>query len=281
MIALDDDPLELWRRAADVLRERIAAVVGDRPLSMAMIAGSGVMEAFADTTAIIDVPYRDLPGIPLPTVAGHVHSFRVLEIDGRLLGLFCGRFHFYEGHNVATVMAPIALTKLLGIEHLLISNAAGGLHPLSSVGDVMIVADLVLACNRSIPSPRTPLPLRGRPVIDHNWTQAIVAECNFTFTPIRQGTYVQVLGPSYETRAEIRMMRRMGADAIGMSTGVEAHYAHALGISVCAFSMITNTLSDTSHTIVTHAEVLDAAITARWKARRVIEAAIKWVSLSA
>ncbi|MBS1562276.1 MAG: purine-nucleoside phosphorylase [Bacteroidetes bacterium] len=273
------DPLQRWHDAALVLRERLQHVLHGRSLSMTMIAGSGVMDAFDPMTTVAEVSYRDLPGIPEPTVSGHAHVFRVVDVSGILVGVFGGRFHVYEGHDVSTILAPVAISRHLGVRHLLISNAAGGLHPASAVGDVMLVCDLLNATMLSLPPCLPPPPVRNRAVIDARWHADILRGCMQRSTAVRQGTYVQVTGPSYETRAEIRMARRMGADAIGMSTVLEAQYASAIGMSTAVCSMITNTLSDTRRAIVSHAEVLDAALMARTTMRVVIEAAAQSVSL--
>lgn len=262
-----------------VLRERLDSILGDRPLSMTMIAGSGVMEAFDAVSTVAEVSYRDLPGIPAPTVSGHAQVFRVVDLSGVLVGVFGGRFHLYEGHDVSTILAPVAISHLLGVHHVLISNAAGGLHPACAVGDVMLVTDLLNATMLSLPPCLPPPSVKNRAVIDARWHADIVRGCMRRSTAVRQGTYVQVTGPSYETRAEIRMARRMGADAIGMSTVLEAQYASAVGMSTAVCSMITNTLSDTRRAFVSHTEVLDAALLARTTMRVVIEAAAQSVSL--
>ncbi len=274
-----DDPLFRWHSAAAILQARLSAVLGLRTLDMTMIAGSGVMDAFGKAEWIAEIPYRDLDNMPEPTVVGHAHVFRVIELHGVLIGIFGGRYHVYEGHDVSVVLAPVAITHLLNIGHMLISNAAGGLHPRSRVGDVMLVTDVLNATMRTIPPCFPPSRRKNSSVINQFWTSNIARMCAEKSTQVHSGTYVQVAGPSYETRAEIRMARRMGADAIGMSTVLEAQYAHALGISAVACSMITNTLSDTKRTHVSHSEVLDAARQARASMRIVIEAAAESVSL--
>jgi len=279
MHPLIDDPLLRWHSAATILQARLARVLGLRRLDITMIAGSGVMEAFGKAEWIAEIPYRDLPDMPEPSVVGHAHVFRVIELQGVLMGLFGGRYHVYEGHDLSVVLAPVAISHLMNVDHILISNAAGGLHPRSRVGDVLLISDVLNATMHTIPPCFPPSRRKNSSVINQFWTSNIVRMCAERRTQVQCGTYVQVTGPSYETRAEIRMARRMGADAIGMSTVLEAQYAHALGMSAVACSMITNTLSDTKRTHVSHSEVLDAARQARTSMRTVIEAAAESVSL--
>lgn len=274
-----DDPLLRWHSAATILQARLDRELGVRRLSMTMIAGSGVMEAFGKEEWIAEIPYRELDNMPEPTVAGHAHVFRVVELHGILIGLFCGRYHLYEGLDLSVVLAPVAISHLVQVDHLLLTNAAGGLRPSSRVGDVMLVSDVLNATMRTIPPCFPPSRHKNSSVINQFWTSNIARICAERRTQVHSGTYVQVTGPSYETRAEIRMARRMGADAIGMSTVLEAQYAHALGMKTVACSMITNTLSDTKRILVSHSEVLDAARQARTSIRTVIEAAAESVSL--
>lgn len=277
----ETNPLHIWLPAAHALKDRLRAAACAEMPRMVVVAGSGIMDAFEGMTTVCSVEYADLPSMPTTTVAGHQHAFRVIEIGTTLVGVFCGRFHAYEGHSVPTLLAPIAIACGLGSTHVLLTNAAGGLHPLSRVGSVMIITDLLNATPLTIPALPAAQPIRHQPIIDEEWTSGIRHRTAESGIPTTSGTYVQVLGPSFETRAEIGMMRKAGADAIGMSTAIEAHYARTVGMRVAAASMITNTLTDTSSRTVTHEEVIAASNLARHSMRGVLVAAADWVSLCA
>jgi purine-nucleoside phosphorylase len=196
-------------------------------------------------------------------------------IAGRRVMMFCGRTHLYEGVAPDVTTAPLRVAAAHGARHAIITNACGGLHPLFRTGDVMIASDLIDWT--FLPQPehvRTPRPF----ILDDRWGQLAEHRALERGVAVRRGTYMQVTGPSYETRAEIRMARRLGADTIGMSTGHEARAACALGMNVIVCSVISNTLSDTQRIAVTHDEVLQAQQQARERVRNVIEACIETAS---
>lgn len=245
------------------------AVIGRLPAipRMMMIAGSGVMEAIRNLPVLADIPYADLPTMPAPTIVGHGGSLRLVDVDGIPVGIFTGRFHLYEGWPQDVVMAPVRIAHAMRCPHLLVTNAAGGLSPLLDAGDVMLIDDVIDATFRTsmVSGMATP--------VHTAWTARILQETLRFGTSPSRGTYVQVSGPSYETRAEIRMYRRMGAQAIGMSTSRELRHAASLGLTTAACSMITNVLSDSIIRKVTHDEVLETAKTGADRLLAVVRAA--------
>lgn len=245
------------------------AVTGRLPAvpRMMMIAGSGIMEAIRDIPVLADIPYTDLPTMPVPTIAGHGGSLRLVDVDGIPVGIFTGRFHHYEGWPHDVITAPVRIAHALRCSHLLVTNAAGGLSPLFDAGDVMMVDDVIDATFRMSMAIGTAIP------VDGEWTAHILQEALRSGIAPARGIYVQVAGPSYETRAEIRMYRRMGAEAIGMSTSRELRHAASLGLKTAACSMITNVLSDSSIRKVTHDEVLETARTGAGRLLSVVRAA--------
>lgn len=250
--------------AASVLQSRLQT----QP-TVALIAGSGIMQAFRHVHIVATHPMADLPGIIPPSVEGHGSTLvecRIADVDVLLV---TGRLHLYEGYRGEDVLRLVDVCHALGIRSLIITNATGGVNPRTNAGDVMIPNDAIdftfqpLAMGR----PKLPAPC-------HQWVQATLTRCWQEGIPVQTGTYVQVLGPSYETRAEIGLLRRMGADAVGMSTAIEAAYAASLGMQTLICSMITNTLTDTAIRHVTHSEVLTAATSALDTVARVCTLAV-------
>lgn len=239
------------------LRQYLPVVPG-----MAVVAGSGVMDAVRTLPVTAVVPYHDI-GLPPTTVAGHGAELLLVEPDdGHPLLVFGGRYHRYEGHGMDTVLAPVRLAHALGIRSLLLTNAAGGLAPGLRRGCLMLATDvMMLPWRRRWPQGSSGL---RRPIcLDSTWTTRIERRMLSDGLGVSLGTYIQVPGPSYETRAEILMLRRMGGHAVGMSTACEAAEASVLGMRVVACSMITNETSDTVVRPVGHDEVLHTAAVAR------------------
>ncbi|MBU3741347.1 MAG: purine-nucleoside phosphorylase [Candidatus Kapabacteria bacterium] len=236
---------------------------------IAIVAGSGIMRALAGVTVLAEHPMDGIPGLPLPSVEGHGRSLVECSIAGVDVLIATGRLHLYEGSTLAQVTALVDLFADIGTDSLILTNATGGLATTLGVGDVLLPAEIIdMTFRRS--DHASPL----RPSPDVPWLLATLERCAGTALPVRSGTYVQVVGPSYETRAEIRMLRALGADAVGMSTAVELKRAVARGMRTLVCSMITNTLTDTSVVSVSHAEVLDAASRATDRMSQVITQAV-------
>jgi len=249
---------------AQVLQSRLHT----RP-AVAVIAGSGIMQAFRDVTVTAVHAMADLPGVVVPAVEGHGTALIECRLANTDVLLITGRLHLYEGYHTHDVVRMVDVCHQLGINHLVLTNATGGVHPLCSPGDVMIPDDVL-----DLTFSPTGFDRPTRPAPDPDWVRATISDCNNLGLRVLQGTYAQVLGPSYETRAEIGMLRRLGVDAVGMSTSVEATYAASLGMRTFVCSMITNTVTDTAVKHVTHEEVLSTAANAVDTVARVCTVAV-------
>jgi purine-nucleoside phosphorylase len=223
--------------AASILRHGHA-----RP-RVGVILGTGLSDFAQEIESLLELPYQSIPHFVEPTAPTH----RGLLVQGRLGGMpivaLAGRFHCYEGHRAATSAFPVRVLCQLGVETLIISNACGGMNPDYRVGDIMLVEDQI---NFTFDGPLigTSSPQRGivdmsRPFDEELLSLAATIARREDFVAHR-GVYVGVLGPNYETRAEYRMFRRLGADAVGMSTVHEVIVARQCGMRVLALSVVTN-----------------------------------------
>jgi purine-nucleoside phosphorylase len=194
------------------------------------------------------VPFSDLPGLPCPTVSGHAGSFVHGLLNGREVIAVAGRLHLYEGFSAATTALPVRILHGMGAKVLVLSNAAGGIRPDLTPGTLMLVRDHL---NFMWQTP----PLDGRPMCDA-YDAELGALMHGADPGLAEGVYAGVVGPSYETPAEIRMLATLGADAVGMSTIPEVLVARSLGMRVVAVSCITNPASGVSSERLSHAEVL-------------------------
>lgn len=222
----------------------------------AIILGSG-LNSFADALEIeATIPYGSIPGLPASKVPGHAGAFALARIHGHPLLLARGRVHLYEGWTAREVTAGVRLLHRLGVTRLLLTNAAGTLNPQFPPGQWMMLADHLNLTGT------TPL-LGGPNFID--MTEAYSRPLREIFResaaaagiPLHEGVYASLLGPQYETPAEIRMLAALGADAVGMSTVLETIQARALGLEVAAFSCLTNWAAGISGQELSHEEVTD------------------------
>jgi len=252
-------------RSAEPVRDRI----GDVRPEIAIILGSGLGALADQFEDLVRVPFADVPEFPAATVAGHAGALVAGTLGGRNVIALAGRFHMYEGHSAALAGFPVRVMHALGARVLFVSNAAGAVRPDFEPGDLMIINDHL---NLSFSNPLT------GPVQDGDerfpdmsaaydaQLRARLLDCgNNLGIPLREGVYACLSGPSFETPAEVRMLRTLGADAVGMSTVPEVIVARAIGMRVAGMSCITNAASGTSDAPVLHKEVLD--VTARSAAR--------------
>lgn len=212
---------------------------------VAIILGSGLGDSLKDVTAAIELPYSEIPGFPPTTIAGHRGKMISGKIGETPIIAFCGRFHFYEGHPMEVVTLPVRVSKLLGANTLIVTNAAGGINPTFKSGDLMAIKDHLNFIGAS--------PLRGPNLDDLGPRFVSLVDA---YDPIgidlmdrvarkieiklQHGVYAALTGPMYETPAEVKMLHVLGADAVGMSTVPEVIVAVHQGMRVLGFSCITN-----------------------------------------
>jgi purine-nucleoside phosphorylase len=240
-----------------------ARAIGDRlgqVPEVAIVLGSGMGGLARRLTGARRISYREIPHFPSTTVVGHQGELVAGSLGGTPLLVQSGRFHLYEGHPAATVGLPVRVFAELGVRTLLLTNAAGGIRRSFARGVLMLIADHVnLTFRNPLIGPALPGEERFPDMSDpyDRELRALAREVAARRkVGLEEGVYIQVLGPSYETPAEIRMAERMGADAIGMSTAVEVIVARARGLRCLAFSTITNPAAGTTHERLDHADVV-------------------------
>jgi purine-nucleoside phosphorylase len=245
--------------AASLIRDQLS---GCRP-RLAIILGSGLGQLAERIECAANIPYADIPGFPPSTVVGHAGRLVVGAIEGCEVIALSGRFHLYEGHTAAVAGLPVRVAHALGARALFASNAAGGIRATLHPGDLMLIDDHINLMWRN--------PLIG-PIVDGDERfpdmsapydpelLAILRDVALASgIPVQEGVYAAMLGPSYETPAEVRMLRWMGADAVGMSTIPEVLTARAIGMRVAGVSCITNHAAGMTDQPLSHDEVLEIA----------------------
>jgi purine-nucleoside phosphorylase len=209
----------------------------------------------------VRVPFNEIPGFPEVSVAGHEGVVIVGSLGGREIVALSGRFHMYEGHPAALAAFPVRVFHALGAHDLFVSNAAGGISPKLAVGDLMMISDhLNLMGTNPLVGIAREGEIRFPDMTDAynpglRWLLRTTAEA--LGIKLREGVYAGLLGPSYETPSEVKMLRLLGADAVGMSTVPEVIVARALGMRVAGVSVITNAAAGVTGAALSHAEVLE------------------------
>jgi purine-nucleoside phosphorylase len=229
-----------------------------------IVLGSGLGNFVKEIEIEKEVPYEDIPNFPVSTVEGHTGKLIFGKLGGKTVVAMAGRFHYYEGYQAQEVVYPVRVMKMLGVETLLLSNAAGGVNPDYKVGDIMIIKDHV--------SFFTPNPLIGRNIAEFgprfpDMSEPYKKELIDTAKSIarahsydvKEGVYLAVTGPTFETRAEYKLIHVLGADVVGMSTVQEAIVANHMGMQVFAMSVVTDVGIREEENVITHEEVLAAA----------------------
>jgi purine-nucleoside phosphorylase len=258
---------ELERRideASTSIRDRLRAQGADAAPKLGFVLGSGLgaIADLLDAGGQVRIPYRDIPHVPGVAVAGHAGELIAGRSGGASVLLLSGRAHPYEGysHREATLLLRACIS--LGIETLVLTNAAGGLNPGYDAGDLMLISDTInlsgdnplLGPNLDRFGPRFP-PMTD--AFDPALRQAARDAAQRAGIGLREGVYVMLSGPNYETRAEMRMLRGLGADAVGMSTVHEVLVARHAGVRVLGFSLITNKATEDVEAGATHEEVIE------------------------
>jgi purine-nucleoside phosphorylase len=232
--------------------------------TVGIVLGSGLGSFAQEIDVECQIEYSNIPHFPISTVEGHSGKLIFGILNGKKVVAMAGRFHYYEGYSTQEVVFPIRVLKFLGIKTLLISNAAGGINPSFKVGDLMIIKDHIsmLTINpllgKNIDEFGERFPDMSEPYKNHLIENAkkISQENKIE---IKEGVYVGVTGPTFETRAEYKMLNILGGDAVGMSTVQEVIAAVQLGLPVFAISVITDIGIREEENTITHEEVLQAA----------------------
>jgi purine-nucleoside phosphorylase len=261
-MSLNEDvtPGTLYERA-----EHAARLIRSRApedVRVALVLGSG-LGAFADELENAEsIPYAEIPGFARPTVEGHAGRLVLGRVGAVGVAAMQGRFHFYEGYTLEEVTFPVRTLALLGASSLVLTNAAGGLNNSFEQGSLVVISDHLnlmgtnplLGPNDARFGPRFP---DMTDVYDREYQDTAVAESHEMGVELRRGIYAALTGPSYETPAEIRMLRLLGADAVGMSTVPEAIVARQMGLRVLGISCITNMAAGVLDKPINHEEVIE------------------------
>lgn len=229
-----------------------------------LILGSGLgilAELIEDAAAI---PYEEIPHFPISTVEGHVGELLIGNIQGRPVVMMKGRFHMYEGYGPEVTAFPVRVMKEIGVQKMLVTNAAGGVNTNYNAGDLMIISDhLNLTGRNPLVGPNEPAFGVRFPDMSEAYSERLRKLAKTTAEAqgfnIQEGVYAGLLGPNYETPAEIVMLRRLGADAVGMSTVAEVIVARHTGIEVLGISCITNMAAGILDQPLSHDEVMETA----------------------
>ena len=261
--------------AVEFIKEKI----GDFQPQIGIILGSGLGD-LADEYCLKSIPYSEIPGFESSTVSGHKSQLVFAEINGKKVVMMQGRFHFYEGHSIQKVVFPVKVMKKLGVETLIITNAAGGVNPEFKPSDLMIITDHInfmgvnplIGPNDSSMGERFP---DMSAVYTPEYIELAKKVANKLNIRLEEGVYMALTGPSYETPAEVRMARTIGADAVGMSTVPEAIVASWAGMKVIGLSCICNSAAGVSTVGLSHADVIHAAGIAKDKFKTLVKEVIR------
>src|SRR6184192_3191115 len=272
---MDARALELIDRATDAVAARLGSL---RP-RVALVLGSGLGSVADAVQSAIRIPQSAIPGFPEPAAPGHKGELVGGTLAGVPLVVQSGRFHLYEGHAAEVAALPTRVFARLGVETLIVTNAAGGIRHTFRPPTLMLIADHINLMFRN--------PLVG-PVVegeerfpdmsdpyDSGLRASARAVARAAGIPLEEGVYAALLGPSFETPAEIRMLERLGADAVGMSTVPEVIAARARGMRCLGFSSVTNAAAGLSAQPLSHAEVLEAGARVAGQLERLIRGVLK------
>jgi len=258
------------RKAADVVGKKLEV----RDPAIAIILGSGLGGLVDELSGARQIAYDLIPGFPATAVSGHSGTLHAGTLAGREVVALAGRFHLYEGHPPALAGFPVRLLHALGARVLLVTNAAGGIRRRLNPGDLMIIADQInLMWQNPLVGALEPGDTRFPDMSDpydprlRELLRTAMLRCGL---PVVEGVYAGLPGPAYETPAEVRMLERLGADAVGMSTVPEVIVARALGMPVAGVSCITNLASGHSTTPLSHQDVLETSARVQARFRKVV-----------
>lgn len=271
-----DDLMQKLQAAADYIKAQIS----NPQAKLGIILGSGLGNLTEEIVVEKTVAYHEIPHFPVSTVKGHGGKLMYGTLNGEKVLVMSGRFHFYEGYTPQQVVFPVRVMKMLGIEVLILSNAAGSVNAAYAVGDLMIINDHI--------SFFQPNPLIGKneealgtrfPDMTEPYDKELIKKAkaigNQINIQLHEGVYCGVTGPTFETKAEYRLIKAVGGDVVGMSTVQENIAAVHCGLKVFAISVVTDIGIRTEDNVITHEEVLQAAKAAEPKLTQLIKQLVK------
>ena len=249
----------------------------------AIILGSGLGNLATQIKVDFEIQYTEIPHFPISTVEGHKGRLILGSLNGVKVWVMEGRFHFYEGYSPEQVAYPVRVLKLLGVENLILSNAAGGVNLNYEVGDLMIIKDHIslFSINPLIGKNETALGTRFPDMSEPyalDFIEKAKAIASKHQIKVHEGVYVGVTGPTFETRAEYKLIKAVGGDVVGMSTVQENIAAVHCGMKVFAISVVTDLGIREGNNTITHEEVLEAANAAEPKLTLIISDLVKQIS---
>ncbi len=266
------------QETAQFIQSKIAAKA-----DTAIILGSGLGNLSTKIETEFEIPYTSIPNFPVSTVEGHKGRLILGTLNGQKVWVLEGRFHFYEGYSPEQVSFPVRVLKLLGVQNLILSNAAGGVNPDYQVGDLMIIKDHIsfFTINPLIGKNESALGTRF-PDMSEPYAQAFIDKAKAIAAAhqikVHEGVYVGVTGPTFETRAEYKLIKIVGGDVVGMSTVQENIAAVHCGMRVFAISVVTDLGIREDNNVITHQEVLEAANAAEPKLTLIISDLVKAIA---
>jgi purine-nucleoside phosphorylase len=232
--------------------------------TIGLILGSGLGVIGDLIEDAVKIKYDEIPHFPISTVEGHAGQFVIGKLQGKDVIAMQGRFHYYEGYTMQETTFPVRVMKALGVEHLILTNAAGGVNPAFTGGTLMLITDQInimgisplIGPNESTLGPRFP---DASTIYNPDFNAKILDAAKEISIDLKQGVYFYFTGPSYETPAEVKLAALLGGDAVGMSTAPEATVAAHMGMKVSGVSCITNMAAGIQKTALNHAEVVEVA----------------------
>lgn len=262
----------------DEAAAKVLAVCGKADIGV--ILGSGLGDYAEALEDAVKLPYSEIPGFPRSTVAGHAGMWCCGTLYGKRVVMMQGRFHYYEGYGMKDVTLPVRVMQKIGVKRLIVTNAAGGVNLGYHPGELMVIGDIfsmtaqnpLIGPNLDAFGPRFP----DMSCAFDKELRALAHECaNEQGFALREGVYAQMTGPTYETPAEIRMLRTLGADAVGMSTVPEVIVARHGGMRVLGISCITNMAAGILEQPLNHAEVTETANRVKGQFRNLLDRIIE------
>ena len=269
----------MLNNTVDFLREIIQKELGDFEPEVGIVLGSGLGE-LADEFCQLSIPYSEIPNFEASQVSGHKSRLVFAEINGKKVVMMQGRFHYYEGHPIQKVVFPIKVMKKLGVKTVILTNAAGGVNPAFNPSDLMIITDHINHMNvNPLIGPNDESMGNRFPDMSEVYSPKLVEMVKKTASKLgidtQEGVYMALTGPSYETPAEVKMARIVGADAVGMSTVPEAIVAKWAGMEVIGISCICNSAAGVSTVALSHNDVIHAANIAKERFKTLVKEVVK------